>query len=96
MPIHGTCKLHVIDGQSIVSIKTATGTQRYLLTDLCPDKRVADPAWRLTKADGTFHDVHVDRHGPACTCGDFVNRREHRDPKGCKHVAALRVLRFIP
>jgi hypothetical protein len=46
--------------------------------------------YRLTKPDGQAHDVHHDDRGEHCTCGDFTFRREGIDPKGCKHIRALR------
>jgi hypothetical protein len=36
-------------------------------------------AFRLTKADGTFHDVSQDVYGVSCTCGDQAWRREGID-----------------
>lgn len=64
----------------------------YLMTFLHPDPAVANPAWRLSKQDGSgvVYDVHLDRNGASCTCPDFVFCREHRDPAGCKHIAAMR------
>jgi hypothetical protein len=29
----------------------------------------------------------------SCTCGDFVYRREGRDPRGCKHMIAMKKIR---
>jgi hypothetical protein len=47
-------------------------------------------AYRLTKPDGSFHDVSRDVHGLQCTCGDFVFRRDGIDREGCKHARATR------
>jgi hypothetical protein len=47
-------------------------------------------AFRLTKPDGEFHDILRDVHGPSCTCGDFVFRRDGIDEAGCKHIRASR------
>ena len=52
-------------------------------------------AFRLVKADGSFHDISSDLHGPACTCGDFIWRREGLDPAGCKHRKAARALGLL-
>jgi hypothetical protein len=43
-------------------------------------------AFRITKADGSFHDVSRDVYGLQCTCGDFVWRRDGIDETGCKHT----------
>jgi hypothetical protein len=59
-------------------------------------RRVACPAaaalecFAVRKA-GAAETHHVSRHadGCRCTCGDFVYRREHLDPKGCKHIRAM-------
>lgn len=85
-PVSGRCRLIAV-----------INDQFYWLRSLTPDPRVADPAWRLTKEDaaGTFYDVHVDEHGAKCTCPDFVVRRENKDSKGCKHVAALRQMGLL-
>ena len=74
-PVHGTAALHLIitvKGKPIV----------YRVTNLQPDLEAANPAWRLTKSDGTFYDVHVDQHGAACACEDYLFCREHKDPEG--------------
>jgi len=52
-------------------------------------------AFRLTRADGTFHDVNRDVFGVGCTCGDHVWRREGIDPAGCKHARAARALGLL-
>ena len=52
-------------------------------------------AFRLTKADGSFHDVSQDVYGVACTCGDAVWRREGIDPRGCKHARSLKALGLL-
>ena len=50
----------------------------------------ATPAWVLTKGDGTAYSISVTAHGPVCDCPDFVYCRDHKDQRGCKHVAAIR------
>lgn len=75
-----------------ISRQTACGgtvTTEYTVVCLDPSPDVAAPAWRLTQADGSAYDVALTQHGPVCDCSDFVWRRDGRDPKGCKHVAAL-------
>jgi hypothetical protein len=47
-------------------------------------------AFRLTKTDGTFHDVSRGAYGMECTSGDFVWRRDGIDPEGCKHIRSVR------
>ena len=48
--------------------------------------------YRLTKGDGTAHDLCLVAGILECTCGDFEFRRAARDPKGCKHCQAVRQL----
>ncbi len=31
----------------------------------------------------------------SCTCGDYVYRREGRDPRGCKHMIGMRIGRGL-
>lgn len=67
----------------------------YVVRRLTPHPEVAELAWRLRKIleDGStsndFYDVCQDETGRHCTCPDFIWCREHKDRKGCKHVAAL-------
>jgi hypothetical protein len=64
----------------------------YDIEDLQPDTRVARKAFRLTKDDGIFWDVHLDEWGVGCTCGDcvFSNGQE------CKHIWGLRDRGLLP
>ena len=105
-----TCKL--LRNQDVLVITTPAGKPRrlksgemsreprhisvYLVTDLRPDKRVADPAFRLTKlnGDGEAWDVHVDAHGASCSCPDVDWRGNHKE--ACKHVLACRAVGLIP
>ena len=69
-------------------------TTLYVLRYLPSDPSLGHPAWRLTKIDGSTspdrYDVILTPHGPVCDCPDFIHCREHKDPRGCKHVLALR------
>ncbi len=47
---------------------------------------------RLLQEDGTLYDVRTGVEPWECDCPDYVFRRANLDAKGCKHVAALRVL----
>lgn len=78
-PVQGRAKLYLVINRTL-----------YHLLFLDPQKEVADPAWRLTKTDGTSYDVALTTQGAHCSCPDYIYCREHRDPKGCKHVAAMR------
>ena len=68
---------------------------KYRVTDLHPDPKVASPAYRLTKDDGTFYDVAVEETHASCTCGSFVFRNEPKQ-RLCKHLAALINVGLIP
>lgn len=64
----------------------------YAVRFLDPHPDVAKkPAIRLTKEDGTTsYEIHQDQFGWHCTCPDFEFRRNRKDPKGCRHICALR------
>lgn len=51
--------------------------------------------YRLSKDDGRQYDVTESDFGPTCDCPDFIFRREGIDPKGCKHVRALRLYGLV-
>ena len=51
----------------------------------------------LRKEDGTEYGISIEEQPWVCDCGDYTFRRANVDPKGCKHVAALRAaLDHIP
>jgi hypothetical protein len=52
-------------------------------------------AFRLTKADGSSHDVSKHVHGRECSCADFVWRRDGLDERGCKHIRACKACGLI-
>jgi hypothetical protein len=62
----------------------------------CPDRPTALECFALRKA-GSAETHHVSRHadGCCCTCGDFIYRREHLDPRGCKHIKSLVAFGFL-
>ena len=83
-------------------VKPASGTCRLLLrineTDytvkLVPCEGGAQKCYELVKrydARNPMDKYHVSQHahGCECTCADFVMRRNHADPAGCKHIKAL-------
>lgn len=54
--------------------------------------------FRLTKSDGTAHDICLVSGRMECTCGDWIWRRAaqtSRDLADCKHCVALR-RHFLP
>lgn len=84
-PVEGKARLTLT---ITVKTKRKSVTTIYLVQYLHPADW-ADPAWRLTKADGTTYDVHLSQDGPYCTCPDFIYCREEKRKK-CKHVEAAR------
>lgn len=46
--------------------------------------------YRLTKDNGESHDLCLVCGVLECSCGDYLFRRQARDPRGCKHVIACR------
>ena len=69
-------------------------TYRYERLD--PHPEIGCPAIRLTQDDGTTYDVILRPWGAECECADFHYCRDHKDEKGCKHVAALRGVNLLP
>jgi hypothetical protein len=92
-PVAGKTKLWL--AITVTNAKGKDVEQHYALRFLSPNREVADPAWRITRADGQSYDVALTEHGPHCTCPDFLYCREHQDPKACKHVCALRALGLL-
>lgn len=66
----------------------------YVIEDAKPDKKLADPAIRLTKADGTQYTVAKTKNGPTCCCADF-NYRHDKTGKVCKHILAMRAVKLL-
>lgn len=84
-PVQGLTKL-------FLTIQTPRVTRLYKVFRIQPEAG-ASVAWRLVRRARRgveSSDVWRDEWGEHCTCGDFVWCREHKDAKGCKHVAALR------
>lgn len=88
LPVAGKSSLVLVIYRQMES-KQIVPTE-YVLVNLTRDNVVADPLWRLLKDDGSSYDVSVADGYTTCTCADFTYEREHKDPKGCKHIAALR------
>ncbi len=66
----------------------------YKVANLNPDPQVAYPAFRLTKADGEFYDVHVNEYGPACSCAHATFRGANSKIP-CKHCLAMSAVGLI-
>lgn len=67
----------------------------YRLQWLSPDPEVGTRAVRLTGLTGKSYDCVLFVDGPHCDCPDFHQARQNKDPKGCKHLAALRATGVI-
>jgi hypothetical protein len=83
-PVAGSCRLTL----------SINGTD-YAVIPLRPDPEVAGRAVRLRKPDGTSYDAALTEHGHTCSCPDFIFNRDGEDPKGCKHLAALRACHLL-
>jgi hypothetical protein len=70
------------------------GRQHYRVIPVHAQDPAIRSAWTLIKGDGEAHTVHVDGHGPACTCGSFVYRKAGTG-EGCKHINALATVGLI-
>lgn len=67
----------------------------YRVIRITPQDPEVLKAFRLRKPDGSTYTVHVDQHGPHCTCGDGVFRKEGT-ADSCKHVRAMRAWGLLP
>ncbi len=83
--VSGTCRLALAINATV-----------YFVRPLQPHPEVSARAVRLTKTDGTIYDVAITTHGAECSCPDFTFHRQGKDPKGCKHIAALRAVGLLP
>jgi hypothetical protein len=83
-PVSGTC-----------SLTLAINGAPYAVSFPAPHPEVAGRAVRLRKEDGTVYDAAVTEHGPECSCPDWVFNRDGKDPKGCKHLAALKACHLL-
>lgn len=79
-----------VRGKKTVKLKVV-----YVVTDLAPDRRVANPAFRLTKDNGEFYDVALMQYGPVCSCphATFRGANSRVPCKHCKALAAVGLLR---
>lgn len=93
-PVHGTARLTLtVTTQPKGKKKPLVVT--YTVHNLHPDARVANPAFRLTKEDREFYDVHMDSYGPCCTC-PHATYRGHSSRVPCKHALALQAVGLMP
>ena len=98
---HGTVRLSADKKQLVVVTMRKKGKKRvrhavaYKVQDVNPDKRVANPAYSLTKLDGTVYHVAQTEFGPTCSCGD-ANWRGSEKRAACKHILSLRAVKLLP
>jgi hypothetical protein len=92
-PVSGTCRwLSPFDanGTAALEINGTAYTVEQLL-DFGQDEPGRLAGYRLTnQANAKVYDLDTTGELWRCDCGDFVHRRDGKDPKGCKHVAGLR------
>lgn len=73
--------------------------QRVYRVERLPDEAGVVIAWRLVRLwpgkKVEVYDVHFDRHGPACTCPDWVFRKNNT-PDVCKHIEAMTRATLLP
>lgn len=87
------CRMTIRIGDTDYDVRPVRGTDvrcfRFRRPATRADRRVHGEAAYVD------HHVAVNEHGPSCDCGDFAFRRDGIDPRGCKHIRVLRVLRVI-
>jgi hypothetical protein len=67
----------------------------YMVEDTQAETHCDEPTFRLTKTDGTVHDVLLHGQQSLCDCKGFERFGMCKDGKGCRHVAALTKLRQL-
>lgn len=89
---HGMAKLS--HAGKVLTITVKGKATAYTVEFLVTDRRVAHPAIRLTKGDGTSYDIHHDKHGWHCQCPSQVFV-EDKMGRLCKHLRACRNVGLI-
>ncbi len=86
-PVQGTARWIIKPGRAAAGV-LAINRVPYLVTEHRDDGRTT--GYRVQKEDGTSYDLDTSGKVWTCECRDYEYRRAGKDPKGCKHVAALR------
>jgi hypothetical protein len=77
-------------------IKQGKKTDGYQVENTQEETICEEPTFRLTKTDGTQYNVLLAGLDSLCDCKGFEHRGMHtKDGKGCKHIAALTILRQL-
>src|SRR5215469_7315873 len=77
-------------------IKQGRKETGYMVEDTSAYSNADASTFRLTKTDGTVYNVMLDGPASLCDCIGFERRGMNtKDGKGCKHVAALTLLRQL-
>jgi hypothetical protein len=90
LPLYPTPRKAPAPASGRCSLRLSINGVSYRVRPIRPEAFGGIRAFRLTKGDGATHDVSLDVHGAACTCGDWTFRREGIDPTGCKHIRAAK------
>ena len=78
----------------ILWIKQGKQTDGYMVENTQAETHCEEPTFRLIKTDGTVYNVLLCGPSSLCDCKGFEHRGMNtKDGKGCKHVAALTMLR---
>jgi hypothetical protein len=77
-------------------IKQGKKTDGYMVEDTSAYTNADASTFRLTKTEGTVYNMMLDGPASLCDCIGFEHRGMNtKDGKGCKHVAALTLLRQL-
>jgi hypothetical protein len=74
-------------------IKQGRKETGYMVEETSAYTNADAPTFRLTKTDGTVYDVLLDGPASLCDCKGFERFGMCKDGRGCRHIAALTVLR---
>lgn len=91
-PVHGTAMM--VEDSLVIRVNTATRGMVetfYRLNLIETDPSIGTAAYRLTKIGGgssECYDLVKRPWGIECDCPEWIHARQHKDPRGCKHVLA--------
>ena len=78
------------DMVSLLWITQGKKTDGYQVEDTSAFNNADGPTYRLTKTDGTVHNVLLEGQASVCDCKGFEHLGMNtKDGKGCRHIAAL-------
>ncbi len=79
----------MVDG--ILEIDANRNPASYTIKPIPVEPEMGRLAYQVTRRDtGSTYHVILTPTGAQCDCPDWIFCRDGRDPKGCRHIVALR------